>query len=137
MAWNKDTAGSRINLYIGLFLVFISFCFSVKTLLFLKKAVETTGTVVSDDLMSSSYRGGRSYDLKVKFTLPNGTPEVFEYPCKHGSLFPGDNIDVLYDPADPKNVRLNNWTDCWQSSLLWLVFGIMFIYVYFVNKSNS
>ena len=64
MAWNKYTAGSRINLYIGLFLVFISFCFSVKTLLFLKKAVETTGTVVSDDLMSSSYRGGRSYDSR-------------------------------------------------------------------------
>lgn len=79
----------------------------------------TTGTVIDLDV-SSSDDGGDTYAPIVEYTVGGQT---YSFNTRNYSGPPayhiGQQVTVLYDPANPKTVRINNF---WE---LWLLPGIL------------
>jgi hypothetical protein len=74
----------------------------------------TTGTVIEMEESSSSEGGCCVYSPVIEFNV-NGQAYTFEggtasYPPEY---VVGEQVQVLYDPADPNTAQLNKWTERW------------------------
>lgn len=74
----------------------------------------TTGTVVDLDESSDGDGGCCVYSPVVEFTV-KGRPYIFE--GDNASDPPaydvGEEVEVIYDPADPSNAQINKWSERW------------------------
>ncbi|RFA25573.1 hypothetical protein CAI21_18785 [Alkalilimnicola ehrlichii] len=79
----------------------------------------------------------------VRYQGPNG---MATYRSRSGSSSPrfsvGELVPMLYDPANPRNVRMDDFFDLWTATVLFSVFGVIFTLVggsavfVFVRRAN-
>jgi hypothetical protein len=55
--------------------------------------------------------------------------QVVEFEGNDGSLRAGDSVKVLYDPANPKDARLDSWPSRWGAGTVPLAVGLTLIAV--------
>lgn len=77
----------------------------VRRLRFLRRAVRTAGSVVRLEKARSEPGDGPRHRLTIAFTGPNGSEVTFTE-SRGGEPRLGQEIRVLYDPADPRRARV-------------------------------
>lgn len=103
--------------------------------------VRTDGHVI-ELVRRSGYDGNEFYYPVVEFYLPDDTRQVVQ--LAQGSFPPayseGELVTVLYDPAQPRNARIQsswNWVDRWLVSLITGFLGLAFlaatVFTYWLN----
>jgi hypothetical protein len=93
----------------------------VDTRRFLPTAEPAEGVVVRvDKRVSTEVRGSGSRTRSVEVTrnypvveFVTARGQVAQFQADDGSLRVGDSVRLLYDPANPRNARLDNWGNRW------------------------
>ncbi|MBL8097799.1 MAG: DUF3592 domain-containing protein [Anaerolineales bacterium] len=111
---------------IGILLVLLGAFFWFRTKSFIGKAQQAKGTIV--DLQYDSDSDGSGYYSVFKFKTINGqeiqkTNSVRTNPPQHKV---GQVIDVLYDPANANDARINSTTNLYFVPLLLGGMGFLF-----------
>ena len=89
----------------------------------------TNGTVVGNSYVKVTKDGDVSalYLPEVDFFLPTG--EKIHFTDTIGSLPPdykvGTRLDVIYEPANPHNARVNSWKRIWLAPLILMSVGLL------------
>ena len=92
---------------------------------FLSKAIETRGTVVEKVLKGQSDGGGGMYSPRIQFNYVMGRTTEFteNWSGNRPDFKIGDEVIVLYDPADPQKARRGGKK--WKFFFLaWLMGGL-------------
>lgn len=94
---------------------------------FITKALRTTATYVDNILQTSPSPkfDATSSHRRYQFTTPDGrtfgcTSIVGGLPTKPGS----QTIEVLYDPADPSQARINSWIELYGVPAIFIALGV-------------
>lgn len=105
---------------IGLFLF-------VRTRIFLGRAQEVQGTVVRMVYRHSS-EGGGGYSPVYQFrTIEGQVIEKQDSLSTNPPMFKeGQQIDILYDPANPQSARIKKWMSLYFTSVLLAGMGLIF-----------
>lgn len=123
------TIGIVFSLVGGLLAMIGVFLF-IRTRIFISKAQKVKGTVIQMvySRSSSSSGGGGGYAPVYQFRTVDGQTIVM-----HDSLSSnppqfqvGQEIDILYDPANPQKARINKWMNLYFVSLLLGGMGLIF-----------
>ncbi|MCS6782915.1 MAG: DUF3592 domain-containing protein [Gloeomargarita sp. SKYBB_i_bin120] len=137
---------------IGLALLGVGLWNAHRTWQFLQGAVKTRGEVVDierrwsrrtedidDRRRASRYSYSLSYYPVVEYSLPNGRRVRFT--AKVGSDPPryrlGQIVEVLYNPNDPFDARIDNFLELWLGPLFWGGFGLFFLVMGLVAPVRS
>jgi hypothetical protein len=111
----------------------------VKTLMdtrrFLTTAKVARGVVVRVDQRVVTEQRGPSddpYYVQVTHKFPvveftTAYEQVAQFRADDGSLRVGDSVRLLYDPANPRNARLDNWGNRWAGFLALTGIGLGFL----------
>lgn len=104
----------RLFAAVGVVVLVVGAVVFVRTAQFVAGAERGTGTVIELSRGTNS-EGGVTYYPVVRFTTSEG--EAIEFVSSTGSsppfAVPGDRVDVLYDPDDPYNAKLDGFLDLW------------------------
>lgn len=74
---------------------------------FARRAVSAPGVVVSSEVARVRESGGKTFDIRVRFTAADGrTAEFTASTVEPLRAEPGARVPVLYDPADPARADL-------------------------------
>jgi hypothetical protein len=92
---------------------------------FLARAVEVPGKV------TKMVQRGNTYAPVVAYVDLGGSPRVLHTSQSSSppSFYEGENVQVVYDPADPKfplNAKIRTFGELWGTALFALLFGGMF-----------
>lgn len=79
-------------------------------------ALRTTGVTARAVVVKSVWDGAG--DLDVRFPIQDGTRRTAHVVVRDGVYYEGDPVDVVYEPADPRNARLAGQSD--GNSPLWI-----------------
>lgn len=118
----------------------------VNTHSFVNSAITTQGTIVNFSRRLSTDSKKQSiyyYYPVIKFTAQNGEPTTFE--SNVGSNSPaytqGQQVEVLYNPEQPKSAQINSWVELWIISVVFggvgpllLLGGLISLYYSFPRK---
>jgi hypothetical protein len=85
-------------------------------------AAKAEGTVVDFERRSS--KGGTSYAPVFAFTAADGATRRFTT-SGSGDYKKGESVEVLYDPQNPEDARLNTFMELWFGSLAVGAFGLL------------
>lgn len=127
----KEILLSLIPLGVGLLFLVISILVSSSMRKFVSKAQQTQGTIV--DMVLS--RGSSSSSTNASYTYA----PVFEFRAISGQMIRvqesvssnppqfqvGETVEVLYDPEDPQNARINKWSNLYLFPTLFGVIGLL------------
>jgi Protein of unknown function (DUF3592) len=114
-------AVGAVQLGLGIF-------FFVRTRRFLRRAVETTGTIV-DLIESSGSEGGTVYQAVVEFQTADGRAIRWQESMASNPPAgqPGEQIPIKYDPANPNKARIAKTFRLWFLSGLLGLLGLLFL----------
>jgi hypothetical protein len=128
----RTVPGMRVVLIalmlLGVVLVGFGFKMLADTRRFLATAEPAEGVVVRVDKRVSSERvgsGDNAHWVDVTRNFPivefrTVREQVAQFQADDGSLRVGDSVGVVYDPANPRNARLDKWGNRWAGPLaLW------------------
>lgn len=127
---------------VGLCLLGGSFYHYQERQAFLEKAESTQGTVI--ELIPTKSKNSTSYYSLVEFTTKTG--EKIRFSSSISTNPPtydvGENVEVLYDPLDPKRADINGFFSLY---LMPLIFGILgtissligFLNIFFANQKRK
>jgi len=89
--------------------------------------VDVKGTVI--DLIASTDEDGTSYAPVVRFTTRAGEKTFYytNYYTSPPDFQIGDPVDMLYNPADASDARINTWHRLWALPLLLTAMGSLAI----------
>jgi len=110
----KDLIAGVASSLVGFVSLLIALGLGGERALFFSKAEATTGTVVElrESRFSNTTRRGK-YPV-IELSTPGGQRRRFEggssYPPKYRV---GEPVAVVYDPADPKDARVDSFTELW------------------------
>lgn len=114
---------------IGTITSIIGFTMLVDNLTFNSKAATTTGTLLDITRTSAStgrcyvigFRSQRGIEIKFSPSICDGSRE------NKNSLQVGQAVKVYYDPANPQNARIDDFTLMWLPTLILLSVGVSFL----------
>jgi hypothetical protein len=111
MADDGMVLGGGIFLVVGLIMLALGLFLLVRTLRFLRTAVETTGTIVD-------FRGsGDEFQRVVEFKTHEGkTIRWTERSASGQQGHVGDEIPMKYNPEKPNQARISRTSDLWLGS---------------------
>jgi len=94
---------------------------------FLGRAESASGQVVDFNL-SSSTEGGSSYCPVIDFTTKDGQPvKYFANVCSSPPSYDiGEEVQVLYDPEDPKKVQMDGFWSKYVGTFVLSCIGLPF-----------
>ena len=128
-----DTGGilllvGLIFLAVGAVQLGLGIFFFVRTRRFLRRAVETTGTIV-DLIESSGSEGGTVYQAVVEFQTADGRAIRWQESMASNPPAgqPGEQIPIKYDPANPNKARIAKTFRLWFLSGLFGLLGLLFL----------
>jgi Protein of unknown function (DUF3592) len=128
-----DTGGTLllvglIFLAVGAVQLGLGIFFFVRTRRFLRRAVETTGTIV-DLIESSGSEGGTVYQAVVEFQTADGRAIRWQESMASNPPAgqPGEQIPIKYDPANPNKARIAKTFRLWFLSGLFGLLGLLFL----------
>ena len=119
----------------------------VDTRRFLATAQPATGVVVRVDKRVSYERVGAGKDAhwaNVTRNFPivefrTAREQVAQFQADDGSLRTGDSVRLVYDPANPRNARLDKWGNRWAGPLACWGAGLVILVIsgaiYFVLRA--
>ena len=114
----------------GLFLLYDSYSSYASTSQFLSTAAESEGHVIRLNEVSVTDSEGTNsvvYEPVIRFQEQSATEVEFVAPGSNPASFDvGDSVDVVYQPGDPQNSRLNSFSSLWFGSILSGIFGVLF-----------
>ena len=117
--------------------------FVIDRLLFLTSAQRTMGTVVSLSARDSRCGGKRKYSCtrfyaQVEFQTARGERSQLEVsagtargsnqPLTRARYVQGANVELIYDPKNPREVLQNSFFEIWGLPLMGGVFGGSFLF---------
>jgi hypothetical protein len=104
---------------------------AIDTKSFLATATPAQGTVIDLNKRSSTTKNRTTYTFYpvVKFTTKLGEPTTFESNAGSNppSFTKGQQVEVLYDPKNPKSAMINTWFDIWGFSAILTGVGSTFV----------
>jgi hypothetical protein len=119
---------TAIFLAIGLGLLGGGIYSFVSTRAFLDNAVSANGAVIDLEAHWDSSDSSYTYYPRVRFRTENG--EVHEFTGDVGSnpaaFDVGEDVSVLFDPANPSVARIDSFTQLWFTSLILGGMGLVF-----------
>lgn len=74
---------------------------------------ERAGTIVYEPVIRFQDQSA----MDVEFVAPGSNPASYDV---------GDSVDVVYQPGDPQNARINSFWSLWIGSIVSGIFGGMF-----------
>jgi len=109
----------------------------VDTQRFVAKAAGAKGVVVDvREEVRSERRGSgdNEHYVDVTYYYPvvrflTAREQVVQFQGDDGSLRVGDSVRVLYDPANPRDVRLDSWPSRWGAGTVPIAIGLVLIVV--------
>ncbi|MGH3116925.1 MAG: DUF3592 domain-containing protein [Gaiellales bacterium] len=126
-------------LVLGVVFLVVAAVTLVLTLRFVAGAERATGTVI-DLSRETDSEGEVVFYPVVSFTTAEG--RTLEFRSSSGSSFPpqpGDRVEVLYDPDDPKDARLSGFFDLWGLPIVFGFIGAVasFVSVVFLRRTRG
>ncbi len=120
-----------VFLTIGALMLAGAFYFYQDRQTFLKKAEIVQGTVV--ELISKRSDNSTTYAPLVSFTTKAGNKIEFTSAVSSNppSYSEGESVEVLYDPADPKDASINGFASLWIGPLVFGILGTVFFLIGF------
>lgn len=122
---SRRTRGSPLlGAIIGLVFALIGLLLTLDAIHFTKIAVPATATVI-DTVQETTSDGDTVYAVTLRWRDHRGRTRV-ETPKGRASWYDFDHgaqVDILYDPDDPKDVRLADLASLWMLPLGFLVVG--------------
>ncbi|WP_206733612.1 DUF3592 domain-containing protein [Flavobacterium sp. YO12] len=97
----------------------------------MKKAETVQGTVV--ELISKRSDNSTTYAPVVSFTTKAGNKIEFTSSVSSNppSYSEGESVEVLYDPAEPKDASINGFASLWIGPLIFGILGTVFFLIGF------
>jgi Protein of unknown function (DUF3592) len=122
---------------LGVVLVGFGFKMLVDTRRFLATAEPAKGVVVRVDKRVSRERvgaGDNAHWANVTRNFPivefrTAREQVAQFQADDGSLRVGDSVRLVYDPANPRNARLDKWGNRWAGPLAFWGAGLVILVV--------
>jgi hypothetical protein len=113
---------SALLIGVTVILVAVAILFFMRTRNFLEGSLSAEGVVV--DFGTRYQDGSTYYHPIVEYDLPNGETVVFQSGAgsKPPAYSVGEEVQVFYDPEDPKDARIDDWLDLY---LVTLILGLM------------
>lgn len=104
----------------------------------LSRHTKTTGTVV-EHIPSRGSRGSVTYSPVVEFKLPDGTVKQFTTSLSSNVFVPavGETVPIYYNPADPAQGNINNFSYTYGVGILFVAFGIIFVVITLLARANK
>lgn len=95
---------------------------------FLGNAVSASGVVIDLEARWDSDDGGYTYYPRVRFATEGGRPYEFtgDVGSSPASFDVGEEVRVLFDPADPSKARIDSFMQLWFTPLLLSGMGTVF-----------
>ncbi|MFH6968050.1 DUF3592 domain-containing protein [Flavobacterium sp. FlaQc-28] len=120
-----------VFLTIGALMLAGAFYFYQDRQTFLKKAETVQGTVV--ELISKRSDNSTTYAPLVSFTTKAGNKIEFTSAVSSNppSYSEGESVEVLYDPADPKDASIKGFASLWIGPLIFGILGTVFFLIGF------
>ncbi|UPU35895.1 DUF3592 domain-containing protein [Geomonas paludis] len=99
---------------------------AVKTLVFIRKAAVTTGTV--EDLVAKRGSKSTTYAPSVTFNTPDGRLIRFvsQISGSQSAYNVGQRLEVYYDPANEGNAEIKGFIPLWMPVIIFSVLGLAF-----------
>ncbi|RFA24708.1 hypothetical protein CAI21_20695 [Alkalilimnicola ehrlichii] len=120
----------KLFLAVGLLMLAGALIMGANSLRLVMTAESAVGTVVELDRRTSQDSDGRtrvSYRPVVRFQGPEG---MVTYRSSNGSNPPryyvGQRVDMLYNPSNPSNARIDGFFDLWAATLFLALMGAVF-----------
>jgi hypothetical protein len=98
-------------------------------------AQSASGTIVEVRARESA-EGPEFYPV-VEFAAPDGRVIRFEGVSTSPPPVAGTPVNVLYDPAQPKNARINSFVQRWLLGAVFALIGAVFLAALSVKRSQS
>jgi hypothetical protein len=118
----------NIFLIAGLCVLFGGFVSWYQTRNFLASCVKTNGVVVSHDYQTSDDEEGKTTSLFpiFRFKHPITGTEYTVRSNVSGFMQEGQEIEIIYDPENPKNAKINNLSHTWMIPIIVNILGVFF-----------
>jgi hypothetical protein len=116
-----------VSSLVGALLLVIGIIVWINTRMFVARAQQVKGTV--DHNKYRHNKDGEEYAPVFKFkTLKGETIEVASYIYSYPPEFKaGQEVDILYDPQNPKRARINKGSSLYFVPLLLVGIGLLFL----------
>jgi predicted permease len=121
----------NIFLIAGLCVLFGGLVLWYRTKNFLTRCVKTKGVVVSHDYQTSDDEEGKSTSLFPIFRFEHPITGT-EYTVRSNVsefIQEGQEIEILYDPENPKNAKINNLSHTWMIPIIVNILGVFFSFL--------
>ena len=116
---------------IGLAMLVATFFLYQSTQSFLSTAQTTNGIVI--DVVSSRSNDTITYAPVISFIAPDGREVIFTSSgSKPAAYTVSDSVEVLYQPSNPNDVRINTMSDLWGPTMLMSILGSVFFLIGFI-----
>lgn len=128
----------NIFLIAGLFILIGGFVSWYQTRNFLAKSVKTKGVVVSYDYQTSSDDDEKTTSSFPIFNFKHKTTGI-EYTVRSnvsGILEKGQDIEILYDPENPENAKINKLSHTWMIPIAVTFMGVFFSFFGVLARIN-
>ncbi|HEY2016491.1 MAG TPA: DUF3592 domain-containing protein [Bryobacteraceae bacterium] len=113
---------------IGVAIVAVALFLCLKTRHFVETARTADGLVIGN-VWNRGSKGGGSYHARVRFQAGDGRELIFvsAYGTSPPAFPTGGHVEVLYDPEDPANARINTFAALWIFPVIFLGMGLLFV----------
>jgi len=121
----------NIFLIAGLCVLFAGFVSWYNTRNFLARCVKTKGVVVSHHHQTSDDEDGKTTSIFPIFRF-NHPKTGMEYTVRSnisGLMQEGQEIEILYDPENPKNAKINKLSHTWMIPIIVTIMGVFFSFL--------
>jgi hypothetical protein len=121
----------NIFLIAGLCVLFGGFVSWYQTRNFLARCVKTKGVVVSHDYQTSEDEDGKTTTSFPVFRF-NHLVTGMEYTVRSnisGLMQEGQEIEILYDPENPENAKINKLSHTWMIPITVTFMGVFFSFL--------
>jgi predicted permease len=121
----------NIFLIAGLCVLFGGFVSWYRTRNFLTRCVKTKGVVVSHDHQTSDDEEGKTTSSFPIFRFEHPITGM-EYTVRSkvsGLMQEGQEIEIIYDPENPKNAKINNLSHTWMIPIIVNILGVFFSFL--------
>lgn len=109
------------KLLVGVICLVIGFNLLTRRRLFVGRMLSTTGVVVGLDLINEETRS-----VVVRFTMRSGESRDAKV-LTSGTYKVGEQVTILYDPADPLDVKIQAIVEHWLLPLGFIAIGVVLL----------
>ena len=96
---------------------------------FLAKCITVKGVIVSHEYQTSRDEENITSFPIFRFKLPQNETEYTVRSNVSGEMQEGQEIEILYDPLNPKNAKINSLSHTWMIPIIVTSMGVFFSFL--------